>query len=80
MCRKLLQWTEEQKKEWIASPSCSSLLADSFLFACKQVLGSMFIFDIGDQIVDMNLRLREVTYGTRICFVRSGICETKRSG
>lgn len=42
MYRKLLQWTEEQKKEWIASPSCSSLVGDSFLFACKQVLGSMF--------------------------------------
>ena len=40
--KKLLQWTEEQKKEWIASPSCSSLLADSFLFACKQVLGSIY--------------------------------------
>ena len=50
-CRKLLQWSEDQKQQWIASPSCSPLLGDSFLFACKQVLEPMFLLCIWDKFV-----------------------------
>ena len=48
--KKLFQWTDEQKREWIASPSCSSLFDQSPLFACKQVLNPMLILHVSSYL------------------------------
>ena len=39
--RKIFEWKEDTKREWLQSVSCTAQLPDTPFFVCKQVLNSM---------------------------------------
>ena len=39
--RKIFEWKEDTKREWLLSVSCTAQFPDTPFFVCKQVLNSM---------------------------------------